>query len=179
MTNALLSSPRITLRALEPSDIDVLCRWENDTTLWQIGSTVEPYARYTLERYIAYAGQDIYERHQLRLMIEQNADHMPIGSIDLYDFDPRHMRAGVGILIDDKYRQQGFAAEALQLMIDYAFRFLHLHQLYAQIPTDNAASLQLFAQAGFNQSGTLRSWQRTDNGYSDVALFQLVASSKS
>lgn len=35
----LLENERIVLRALEPEDLEVLFRWENDASLWELGST--------------------------------------------------------------------------------------------------------------------------------------------
>ena len=67
-----------------------------------------------------------------------------IGMIDLFDFNPQHKRAGIGIVIHPDFQQKGFASEALSLLIQYAFTHLQLHQLYANILTDNEKSLQLF-----------------------------------
>ena len=169
-----LKSERITLRALEPEDLEAFYRWENDSSLWCVGSAVEPYSRYILKEYIAYSNKTIYEKRQLRLIIMRNADGVTIGSIDLYDFDPHHLRAGVGILVDKDYQRQGFAYEALSLLIDYAFGFLHMQQLYAYVPTANQASLRLLKKAQFAHCGTLRSWMRQGDEYADVEIMQLV-----
>ena len=41
-----LENDTIRLRALEPEDLDLLYAWENDTSLWEFGSTLVPYSRY-------------------------------------------------------------------------------------------------------------------------------------
>lgn len=169
-----LKSKRITLRALEPEDLDTFYRWENDTSLWCVGSAVEPYSRYILKEYIAYSNKTIYEKRQLRLIIERNEDRAAVGAIDLYDFDPHHLRAGVGILVDKAHQRQGFAYEALSLAIGYAFGFLHMKQLYAYVPTANRACLRLLEKAQFAHCGTLRRWMRQGDDYADVELLQLV-----
>lgn len=169
-----LKSKRISLRALEPEDLEAFYRWENDSSLWCVGSAVEPYSRYILKEYIAYSNKTIYEKRQLRLIIMRNADGATIGSIDLYDFDPHHLRAGVGVLIDKVYQRQGLAHEALSLLIDYAFGFLHMQQLYAYVPTANQASRCLLEKAQFAHCGTLRSWMRQGDEYADVEIMQLV-----
>ncbi len=171
-----LKSERITLRALEPEDLETFYRWENDTSLWCVGSAVEPYSRYILKEYIAYSNKTIYEKRQLRLIIERNADHATIGAIDLYDFDPHHLRAGVGVLVDKPYQRQGFAHEALSLVADYAFGFLHMQQLYAYVPTTNQASLRMLEKARFVHCGTLRRWMRQADEYADVEMLQLMKS---
>ena len=60
-----------------------------------------------------------------------------MGCIDLYDFDPQHHRAGVGLVIDQAHRQKGYATTALQLIEAFAFDQLQLHQLYAGVGEDN------------------------------------------
>jgi len=171
----MLSTERIHLRALEPEDLDYLYRWENDDRLWAYGSTLTPFSKSVLRRYIENSGQDLYEAKQLRLVVVENATQTPIGTIDLYDFEPFHLRAGIGILIDSAYQKQGFASEALDLMKGYAFKFLKLNQLYAFIPAMNAASQHLFRRCGFSESGLLRKWNKASEGLEDVYVYQCFA----
>jgi diamine N-acetyltransferase len=166
----LLNNTIISLRAPEPEDLDKLYEWENNASLWELGSTRSPYSRYLLKQYIADSENDIYTRKQLRLIIELKETNTAVGTIDLYDFDPHHHRAGVGILIDVAHQRKGFAKNALQLLIDYAFSFLNLHQLYAHIPVTNTPSLCLFAQCGFKTTGILKDRLLSPNGYVDVAF---------
>lgn len=168
----LLENSRICLRALEPEDLDCLYRWENDDSLWAFGSTLTPFSKFVLRQYIENSGQDLYEAKQLRLMIEDKASHTSVGTIDLYDFDPFHLRAGIGILIDSAYQKQGFAREALELLKNYAFRFFKLNQVYAFIPSMNIASQHLFRTSGFSEAGLLRKWNKASEGMEDVAVYQ-------
>lgn len=171
----LLKNQRVALRAPEPEDLDFFYRWENDTELWKYGAALSPYSRYALKQYLAEATSDIYRQHQLRLMIVENAGGGVAGTVDLYDFDPHHNRAGVGILVDRAFRRQGIADAALELMAEYAFAFLHIHQLFAHIPVFNTPSLALFEKNGFMAAGLLRDWLCTADGYADVCVMQRVA----
>jgi len=166
----LLENETIRLRAPEPEDLDKLYIWENDASLWEMGSTLSPYSRFVLKQYIADSGHDIYDRKQLRLIIELKETGTTVGTIDLYDFDPRHRRAGVGILIDPAHQRQGYAKTALKLVTHYAFSFIKIHQLYAYIPVTNIPSLHLFKQCGFETMGILKDWLFTTNGYIDVQI---------
>jgi diamine N-acetyltransferase len=172
---ALLNNGFIKLRALEPEDLEVLYRWENDTELWTVGNTITPYSRYQLREFISSANQDIFTSKQLRLMIELEANGETAGCIDLYEFDVFHRKAAVGIMVDGKSRNRGIAMQALELLAAYAFSFLKLNQLYCYIPEYNKASIKLFEKAGFTPSGRLTNWIRTGDGYSDVFIYQLPA----
>ncbi|MDR0507322.1 MAG: GNAT family N-acetyltransferase [Dysgonamonadaceae bacterium] len=172
----LLENDTIILRALEPEDLDVLYKWENDSELWHYGVTLSPYSKFTLRNYIANSDPDIYQTRQLRLMIEKKADEKAIGTIDLFDFDPLNLRAGIGILLDGNYRNQGFGSQALRLMEEYAFSFLMLNQLYAYIPRNNTPSYRLFCKNGYIENGLLKSWIKTENEFTDVYFMQLMTS---
>lgn len=166
----------IRLRALEPEDLELLYSWENNASYWIISSTVIPFSKYTLKRYLENSHKDIYETGQLRLMIDHIADNATIGTIDIFDFDPFHKRAGVGILIaNEDYRRKGYATMALKCLIDYCFGTLQLHQLYCNILANNCESMELFKKTGFVQSGIKKDWIKTVDGYLDEYLFQLIS----
>ena len=94
-----LTGKHIHLRALEPDDLDFLYAIENNESFWEVSSTQAPYSRFVLEQYLANAHQDIYEAKQLRLVIVENTTNACVGIIDLFEYNPQHQRAGIGILI--------------------------------------------------------------------------------
>jgi len=171
---AFLENENILLRALEPEDLDALYKWENDSTLWHYGSTLTPYSKFVLRDYISNSATDIFQSRQLRLMIVEKKTNKSIGTVDLYDFDPLNLRAGIGILLDADYRNQSFGFQALHLMREYAFRFLLLKQLYAYVPETNLPSYKLFQKSGYQEAGLLKAWIKTDGNFMDVYFMQLV-----
>ena len=148
---ALLENEIIRLRALEPEDLELLYRWENNPDLWELGNTMSPYSRYILKEYIRESHRDIFDTRQLRLMIELRSTGAAIGTVDLYDFEPHHRRAGIGILVDPLYQGNGFASEAMHVLMEYAF-----------------------TRCGFVLSGIMKDWVLTEKGYSDVLVMQKV-----
>ncbi|WP_187264194.1 GNAT family N-acetyltransferase [Pontibacter beigongshangensis] len=166
-----LKSDHIYLRALEPVDLDFLFGLENDTSVWQVGNTLMPYSRFVLEQYLENAALDIFTVKQLRLVI-CTYSHKAVGAIDLFDYEPLHQRAGVGIVISGPERGKGYAAEALQVLQSYGSEILQLHQVYCSVTADNQASLHLFRKAGFTEIGLRQQWLRTPTGWQDVVDFQ-------
>ena len=171
-----LSGKKIRLRAVEPSDSDLILEWENNETNWQLSNTLTPFSKHTIDRYVETAHHDIFENKQLRLMIEELENKKTIGSIDLFDFDPYHLRAGVGILINNKQdRNRGFAKESVNLLINYCKDKLYLNQLYCNISQSNIASIYLFESCGFTQTGVKKAWQRLSHDkWDDVLFYQLL-----
>jgi diamine N-acetyltransferase len=170
-----LKGETVYLRALEPNDLDFVYAMENDQNIWEVSNTHTPYSRFLVKQYLENAQQDIYEAKQLRLAICQEEDFPAIGLIDLFDFDPKNNRAGIGIVIQAlENRKQNIGSEALELLIRYAFYNLNIHQLYANIATQNEASVALFIKFGFQKIGVKKDWTFVNGSYKDEALFQLI-----
>ncbi len=165
-------SENITLRALEPNDLEWLMHLENDETYWHLSNIHQPFSEYILKQYIENAQTDFYEAKQLRLVIVYQK--RSIGLIDLFDFDPFHKRAGVGIIVQKEYQHKGLGTEALKILIKYAFDYLKLHQLYANIGSYNTESLKLFQNIGFSISGTKKDWTLYNNQKQDEHFLQLI-----
>ncbi len=171
----LLQSKNIYLRALEPEDLAFIYDIENDINIWEVSNTQTPYSLFLIKQYLENAHQDIYEAKQLRLVICRNKDFHAIGLIDLFDFDPRNNRAGIGIIIkDETARNQGIGSQALEILIDYCFQKLNLNQLFANINAQNSSSIALFTKFGFQKVGTKKQWNLVNGKYQDEDLFQLL-----
>jgi diamine N-acetyltransferase len=170
--NNQLKYGKISLRPLETEDIELLYQWENNMEIWNVSNTRTPFSKYILAEYIKESVKDIYETKQLRLII-QNENLEPVGAVDLFDFDPYHMRAGIGILIHDaKNRNHGYATDALNAIFSYALEVLGLKQLYANISAKNEVSIHLFEKTGFQKTGTKKYWLKTANGWEDEVMLQ-------
>jgi diamine N-acetyltransferase len=170
-----LKGELISLRALEPGDAEVLYHWENNMALWPVSFTQLPFSRFVLQEFVNAAHQDIYTNKQLRLMVCENSSLAPVGIADLFEFDPQHARCGLGIYINDQYRDKGFATECISLIKDYSFLVLHLKQLFVHVNHSNEASLALFKKSGFTVSGQKKSWHKTGiNSYEDVWFLQCI-----
>jgi len=170
-----LLGKKILLRALEPTDLDFLYQIENDESVWEVSNTTTPYSRFILSQYLENSHKDIYEVKQLRLVICRSENNKAIGCIDLFDFEPNHKRVGVGVLISSKKeKQKGYASEALELLCNYAFTHLNVHQVYANIPEDNIASIKLFEKKGFTKSGSKVDWIYSQGSFKNELHYQLI-----
>ena len=170
-----LTGTTIYLRALEPEDLDFIHGVENDERIWEVSNTQTPYSKYLIKQYLENAHLDIYEAKQLRLAICEIKTTRAVGLIDLFDYDPRNHRAGIGILIKNTAdRNRGIGKEALELLINYSFKKLNLHQVYANIDTKNEASIRLFATFGFEKIGVKKDWNLIHGQYRDEAMMQLI-----
>ena len=162
----------VRLRAMEPEDLDMLYKVENDQELWNVGNTNVPYSRYVLHDYIAHSSGDIYTDREVRLIIENGVGEA-VGVADITNFDAKHCHAEVGIVIAREHRMKGYALKALGRITHYAAHVLHLHQLYAIIDADNEASVRLFRKAGFMDTAMMADWLYDGTKYHPAKLMQI------
>jgi diamine N-acetyltransferase len=171
-----LKSEKISLRALEPEDLDFLYEIENNEANWEVSNALTPYSKWVLKQYLENAHQDIYEAKQLRLVIVLSETNEKIGLIDLFDFDAKNQRVGLGIIINPDHQNKGFGKEVLEVITKYVFDILQLHQIYVNISEDNVPSKKLFTNFGFKLRGIKKDWNKINSQYKDELLFQLIKS---
>jgi len=175
----ILEGEGISLRAVEPEDLELLYKWENEESNWRQSNTLVPYSRFVLKNYISNSHKSLFETCQLRLMIDVPAERKTIGTIDLFDFDHFHLRAGLGILIADvRERQKGYASAALGCVIRYAFGTLQLHQLWCNILEGNEESMKLFIHHNFVVCAKKIEWVRVNGHFVNEFTLQLINSQK-
>jgi len=170
MINSLIGETTL-LRAIEPEDIEVIYQWENNLKIWHLSNIITPFSRFAIEQYI-FNSEDIFTSKQLRLIIEANNE--VVGCIDLFDFDPKNKRAGIGIFINEIFRNNGYAKDALNTLINYCFELLDLHQLYCTILSDNTDSIKLFTSRGFEITGSRKEWIFHNKYWKDELFLQLI-----
>jgi len=169
-----LKGKDIYLRALEPEDLEFIHAVENDETIWELSNTQTPYSKFLIKEYLEHAHKDIYEVKQLRLVISSYKNEA-LGLIDIFDFDFKNSRAGIGVLIKKPNdRERGYGKEALKLLKNYCFTHLGLHQLYCNISEENEVSVKLFKNQGFKKIGLKKDWNYVNGSYKNEYLFQLI-----
>tara|TARA_B100000575_G_scaffold167761_1_gene134236 strand:+ start:20138 stop:20644 length:507 start_codon:yes stop_codon:yes gene_type:complete len=162
----------LSLRALEPSDLDLLYDIENDESLWIYSNTRSPFSKHTLKKFIQNSHLDITEHKQIRLVI--NDDNTSYGFIDLFDYDIINRRVGLGIIIFKEYRSKGIGSTSLKLAEDYLLNFVPIHQIYANISSLNHESIALFEKNGFKLVGLKKDWIYFNNDFNDELLYQKI-----
>lgn len=170
----MIKGKKIYLRQMEPSDASVLLLWENNQDNWRVSGTEVPYSMYEMQQFIENAS-DVRANKQIRLIICDISSNLALGTLDLFDINFKHKRAGVGILIGEvENRGKGFALESLLLLEDYASRHLGITNLFCGVHADNPSSIEVFVKANYKHIGTREKWYIDDKGSIDELLFQRI-----
>jgi len=161
------------LRALEPDDLDILYDTENDKSLWKYSNTSSPFSKHSLKKFIENSHLDIIEHKQVRLVLSDK-NNLPFGFIDLFKYDMINKRAGVGVIIFEKYRSKGLGSISLDLIENYVKKYIPIHQLYANISSENIESIKLFEKHNYLKVGNKKDWIFYNNKYFDELLYQKI-----
>ncbi|MBR4147706.1 MAG: GNAT family N-acetyltransferase [Bacteroidales bacterium] len=169
-----ISEDNISLRVAEPEDAVQIYDWENDRAVWRISETSTPPSLFQVEQFLL-GNSDLVANRQLRLMIEAAGHEKPVGCIDLFDYNPLHGRVGIGVLVEEPCRRNGYAYRAIKLCLQYLFEDVMVHQVHCLIDELNEESLRLFEKLGFTRCGSRKDWIKTPQGYVDVCFYQIIA----
>ena len=166
-----MSLKGVFLRALEKSDLEILIQLENDNKYWKYSNRTEPFSKTLLLNFIQNQSRDIFEVKQKRFVICKDYSIL-LGIVDLFDFEPLHLRSGVGIIIREEHRGKGYGKKGIELLDNYAKNHLNMHSLYANIAFENKVSLKVFKACGYRQIGLKKEWNFYRGRYHDEYLYQ-------
>ena len=162
----------ITLRAIDPEDVEIMYEVESDESALKYSDYLAPLSRELLRAYAITYDADPFRSGQIRRVIDISGT--PGGIADLFDISPRHLRADTGIYILPEFRSKGLATEGIECLKEYAKIRLGLHQLTATISENNKNAIRAYREAGFIQTGTRPDWIRTPDGYEKVVLLSAI-----
>ena len=168
---AFLTTPRLTLRPLEPRDADALFTMMSDEEtmrFWDYPAFKDPE---TVAEILEAQLADVTDGKALYWAVTLAPQGEVIGSCDLSEIDRHHRRAEVGFLFRRAYWGNGYAREAMEAIAGYAFEDLKLDRLWARFHTGNLASQRLLERLGFSREGTLRGHVVRDGARRDCEIY--------
>jgi len=124
--------------------------------------------------------EEMRKRHNRKdcfgFVICRKEDGEAVGGISLFEIIHRTRKSGVvGYLIGAPFFRQGYATEALQLVLRFAFRQLKLHRIEANIQAHNVASITLVKRAGFTCEGRARGFLKIAGRWRDHERWTILA----
>jgi ribosomal-protein-alanine N-acetyltransferase len=106
----------------------------------------------------------------------RRSDGEVLGGVGLHDLKEGDPCAEVGYWIGREHRGQGYATEAVSLLVRTGFTRLGLHRIEALVFPANVASRGVMRGCGFRYEGRLRDEARKDGRWRSTLLFARIAS---
>jgi RimJ/RimL family protein N-acetyltransferase len=170
-----LQSQRLLLRTIEDRDIPSLTPLFQDLDVMQfyLPTLLRPYSAAQLQEMLKeWHDESTY----FLFSIVEKASGKVVGLINLDGVNWSNRYTEIGIAIASPAdRGKGFAGEALRLLIDYCFKEMGLHRVFARIIEGNRPSVHLFNKLGFTQEGTLREQVFRHGGWRDMYVYGILA----
>ena len=151
----MLKGKKVLLRPITTSDLPLSLKWFNDPEVIQYLLAYLPMSEIGERKWI----ENLYTKDpatDIVFIIEsiEKKGNIPIGTCGLHTINWKDHNAEVGIAIGEKnYWSRGFGTEALTLLIDYGFKQLNLHRLYAAAIEFNEKSIKTQKKIGFKVEG--------------------------
>jgi len=179
MTRMPLPSPtlqtaRLRLRPFTSADADALFALQSSAHVlryWDSPPWTDP-AR--AESFISASRQLADDGGGARLAIDRLPDGAFIGWCSLSRWNPDFRSAALGYVLDDAAWGHGFATEAADALLGWAFETLDLNRVQAETDTRNAASARVLEKLGFVREGTLREDCIVNGDVSDSWVYGLL-----
>ena len=157
MRKLLLNGKRIYLETLT-TKVDAKILQENINDFEQTKYMHEvpyPYTLEDAESYIKYL-KSITDDSCIELGIFNRSTDEFIGVVSLSNINYQYENGEIGYWIRKKFWNNGYAKEATQMLIRYAFQELNLVRIYATLQKENTGSLALLTSLGFQVEGLMR-----------------------
>lgn len=165
----------ILIRAIEEDDLPFLQELMNDPTVE--AGTLETHFPASMKGQRQWFSS-FDEQKELRCIIENSSDSVPIGYLSITDINMRHQSAVVGVKmkISSAHRTSGDMNEIIKLMTQFCFEELNLRRLEAFVLVDNLLSVRNLERNGFSREGLLKQKYFKHGRWNDAYVYALLRS---
>ena len=162
----------IVLRALEPEDNSMLLELINDPeTESMIGGKSWPVSALQQSQWLERQTND----NVFRCAIADRKSNAALGTLIINDIDRQNGTAQIHIkMAKAEGRGKGYGTDAIRTGVEYAFKEMRLHCIYAIVLSTNVISQRLFTKCGFKQEGILRSRSFKGGKYVDAYSYSIL-----
>ena len=165
----------VRLRAVEPEDWQVFFDWGQDTDFGRWSYWIPfPRSREAARKWTADLALADVNNHESRWVIETLAGDF-VDTLNTHTCDPRVGTFQYSLGIKRDHWRNGYASEAIWLVLGYFFRELRYQKVNAHVYAFNEPSLQLHRKLGFREEGRLRRMVYTGGQHHDEVIFGLTA----
>ena len=166
---------RIYLAPVTASEDEIakFTNWMNDFQITDyIFTSARIYTALSEKDYLEKAARS--DRNRGFNIVALDKDQL-IGSIALEDIDWVARSAELGVFIgDENFRAHGYGAEAVNLIVEYGFKYLNLHSILLEVLANNERAHRCYLKCGFKDNGKRRDHVFVGGNYYDVLEMDIL-----
>lgn len=169
-----IETQRLTLRPPQPQDAAEVQRLAGDFRIADVTRSIpHPYPEELAQQWIERCAQDWASGAAASFIITESDSGKLVGSMALKDIN--RGEAEVGYWIGVPYWSRGYASEACNALVDFAFQQLRLRRLHASHLARNPQSGRVLFKAGFRHLGLGHSQCGCQGKLEPVELYERVS----
>lgn len=174
MSHNFWQGQRLRLRGIEPADAEHFIRWNLDSERARhLDFVWPPQSDAAVRAWVAEQSGKLLEHDTFNWVMESLVGE-PVGAISTHDCQPRNGTFSYGLDVAREHQRQGYASEAIRLVLRFYFHELRYQKVTVPVHGDNPASLSLHAKLGFVREGALRRMLFTNGAYCDVVWWGMT-----
>ena len=167
-----LNGERVYLRPLERTDLPLLQQWVNDSKIRELTGEVKPASFASMEAFFEKVQMD---SERVWFVIVLREGDRVVGEAGLLRIFYPWRTTDLSIILGDKTCwAKGYGAEALHLLLEYAFGYLNLHRVAIGVVASNERALRFYKKAGFKQEGLQREGYYFNHAYQDFVMLSIL-----
>jgi RimJ/RimL family protein N-acetyltransferase len=168
-----LAGERIELRRHAPENYRLYSEWYGDPEIWRLTSwTAAPLSPSAVER--LFQDREQYEKDD-SFALHLRDDDEPIGIVSLMNVSEANASAELSIIVGhSEDRHHGYGAEAIAVLLDYAFGERGLNRVGLSVFEFNEDAIAAYKKLGFREEGRLRGALRRDDVFHDAILMSIL-----
>jgi RimJ/RimL family protein N-acetyltransferase len=164
----------VKLRRIEPEDWEHFYRWNQDTDAERLGYFVPPpQSKEAVRKWAENESTVRPEGDDIRFVIE-TLDRVLVGSLNTHHADTRNGTFEYGISLGREHWGQGYAADAIRVLLRFMFRERRYQKANAYVYAFNERSLALHRKLQFVEEGRIRRNHYADGAYHDLVWFGMT-----
>ncbi len=172
--NNIFHGDRVRIRGVEDSDFEYYFAWEQDTESSRLDYEIWfPTSTTSRRDWVHSQARQTGEGDLFRFTIV-NLDGTVVGSLNTHSVNRRNGTFMYGVFIDAAYRKNGYATDALRILLRYFFHERGYQKVNAEVFAFNEPSMRLHERFGFTLEGRLRRMIFTGGQYHDTLAYGLT-----
>ncbi|GGF10308.1 GNAT family N-acetyltransferase [Williamsia phyllosphaerae] len=161
----------ITLRALEPDDVDAVLHTASDPDSIAFTTVPDPYTRQDAVDFVETHSTKVWPGFEVAIA---DADDALVGTCGLRIRDDESAVTEIGYMVAPWARGRGIATRATRLLIDYSWT-IGAYRVALDASTINPASRRVALRCGMTEEGILRSAHLGNGGIRhDVVVYGIL-----